>query len=376
MDETVETRKEPMVISAQADLIVELERAFATRDLRQRAETLRRVTDLFVSGSEAFSQEQIALFDEVMGRLVEEIDVTARAVFGRRLAEIAQAPPRLMRGLALDDAIDVAGPVLLRSERLDDATLVEAARSRSQQHLLAISRRPTLTVPVTDVLVERGDRAVAVSTAGNAGARLSELGISTLVRRAQGDGDLALAVWVRPELPRQHLLQLFDQASEAVRQKLQAAERVRDDLLQQMIARASNAMQTEMREGSPLYLAARERVLALWGAERLDEATLAAFAGSGRFDEVTIALSLMADLPIGLVERAIANDRTEQILVLAKAIGLGWETAKAVLLLQAGVRGSSAPELDQCCETFARLHRDTAQKAIRFYRLRERATGN
>jgi hypothetical protein len=84
----------------------------------------------------------------------------------------------------------------------------------------------------------------------------------------------------------------------------------------------------------------------------------------------------MADLPIGLVERAIANERTEQILVLAKAIGLGWDTAKAVLLLQAGARGSSAPELDQCCETFARLHRDTAQKAIRFYRLRERATGN
>ena len=74
-----------------------------------------------------------------------------------------------------------------------------------------------------------------------------------------------------------------------------------------------------------------------------------------------------------MVERAIANQRTEQILVLAKAIGLGWNTAKAVLLLQAGVKGSSAPELDQCCETFARLHQDTARKAIQFYRLRERA---
>ena len=44
-----------------------------------------------------------------MIRLVEEIDVSARAVFGRRLAEVAQAPARVMRGLALDDAIEVAG---------------------------------------------------------------------------------------------------------------------------------------------------------------------------------------------------------------------------------------------------------------------------
>ena len=361
------------VMNAQQDLIVALEQAFVSRDLRQRAETLRRVTDLFVSGADTFSDEQIALFDEVMSRLVEEIDVTARAVFGRRLAEIAQAPPRLMRGLALDDAIDVAGPVLLRSERLDDATLVEGARTKSQQHLLAISRRRLLAVPVTDVLVERGDRAVAVSAAGNAGARFSDLGYSLLVRRAQGDGDLALAMWARPDIPRQHLLQLFTQASETVRQKLQATERARDGLLQQLIARASNVIQAEIRERSPVYLAARAHVLAVWEAGQLDETRLAAFAGSGKFDEVTIALSLLADLPIGVVERAIANQRTEQILVLAKAIGLGWNTAKAVLLLQAGVKGSSAPELDQCCETFARLHQDTARKAIQFYRLRERA---
>jgi uncharacterized protein (DUF2336 family) len=364
------------VSSAQEDLIVQLERAFATRDIRQRAETLRRVTDLFVSGADVFSREQIGLFDEVMIRLVEEIDVTARAVFGRRLAEIAQAPPRVMRGLALDDAIDVAGPVLLRSERLDDATLIESARTKSQLHLLAISRRPTLAGPVTDALLERGDRAVAMSAAGNAGARFSELGYSTLMQRAQGDGDLALTVWARPEVSRQHLLQLFAQASEAVRQKMQASERGRDDLLQQVIARVSNVMQAEMREGSDLYVAARAHVLALWGTGGLDEEKLADFAASGKFDEVTVALSLMAELPISLIERAVANDRTEQILVLVKAIGLGWDTAKAVLLLQAGARGTTAPELDQCCETFARLHRETAQKAIRFYRLRERAGRN
>jgi uncharacterized protein (DUF2336 family) len=366
--------RERDMTSAHHDLIEQLEQAFAQSDMRQRAETLRRLTDLFVTGAETFTGEQIELFDEVMIRLIEEIDVTARAVFGRRMAEVAQAPVRVMRGLALDDAIEVAGPVLRVSERLEDETLIETARTKSQQHLLAISRRKVINEPVTDVLVSRGNRAVAVSTAGNAGARLSDYGYTTLVERAHDDRDLAIAVWVRPEIPRQHLLALFGQASEAVRRRLEAADRAKGGLLQEVIAQASNRLQTELREGSAVYSVARARVIKLHRAGELDEAHLAAFATAGRFDEATIALSLMAGLSIGMIERAIANQRTEQILVLAKAIGLGWDTAKAILLLQAGTKGTTAPELDRCCETFARLRLDTAQKALQFYRLRERAT--
>jgi uncharacterized protein (DUF2336 family) len=361
------------MMSAHQDLIEQLEQAFAQSDIRQRAETLRRLTDLLVTGAETFTDEQIDLFDEVMIRLVEEIDVSARAVFGRRMAEVAQAPARVMRGLALDDAIEVAGPVLRGSERLEDATLIETARTKSQQHLMAISRRKVLTEPVTDALVSRGNRAVAVSAAGNAGARFSEFGYATLVERAHDDRDLALAVWVRPEIPRQHLLALFAQASENVRRNLEAADRAKGGLLQEVIAQASNRLQTQLREGSTIYSVARARVIRLHRAGELDEPHLAAFAAAGRFDESTIALSLMAGLSIGMIERAIANQRTEQILVLAKAIGLGWDTAKAILLLQAGAKGTTAPEIDQCCETFARLRLDTAQKALQFYRLRERA---
>jgi uncharacterized protein (DUF2336 family) len=358
----------------QHSLLEQLEEAVAQKDIRYRAETLRRVTDLFLAGAGTFSIDQVALFDDVLGRLVEEIDVSARAAFGKRLAGVAAAPPRVMRELALDDAIEVAGPVLTQSATLDEATLVEGASHKSQQHLLAISRRTTLSEAVTDVLVTRGDHDVAVSTAKNDGAKFSELGYVTLVNRAENDGDLALAVSVRPEIPREHLLALFGQASESVRQKLEAAGGGQGiGGLQGVITQASIRIQTDMREGSSAYAGARARMLALKEAGKLDEPALMTFAGAGRFDEASIALSLMADLPIGMIERAIANRKTEQILVLAKAIGLGWDCAKALLLLQAGVNGSSTPELDQCCATFVRLQQDTAKKALQFYRLRERA---
>ena len=360
-------------MNPQHGLLEQLEEAVAQKDIRYRAETLRRVTDLFLAGAGTFSSEQLALFDDVLGRLIDELDVAARAAFGARLAVTAAPPPRVMRDLALDDSIEVAGPVLAQSDAIDEATLVAGASRKSQQHLLAISRRETLSETVTDVLVTRGNREVAVSTAGNNGAKFSEFGYATLVQRAERDGELALVVWVRPEIPRQHLLAMFAQASEAVRLQLEAAGGGKGGVLHDVVAQASMRIQTGMREGSAAYAAARTRVLALRQAGRLDEHALMTFAGEGRFDEASIALSFMADLPIGLIERVIANRKTEQILVLAKAIGLDWECAKSLLLLQAGVQGSSTIELDQCCATFTRLQQDTAKKALQFYRLRERA---
>ena len=138
---------------------------------------------------------------------------------------IADAPPKVSRLLALDDAIEVAGPVLRRSESLDDETLITGAKTKGQEHLLAISQRKQLSEDVTDVLVERGNQQVVMSTASNAGARFSDFGYSTLVTRSETDTELALLVWSRPEIPREYLLTLFETASETVRQKFEAKDR-------------------------------------------------------------------------------------------------------------------------------------------------------
>ncbi len=154
----------------------ELEAAITQRDIATRAEILRRITDLFAAGSVSFGSEQTSLFDDIMGRLVSEIDHSARVAFGERIAGLSNSPPRITRELALDESIDVAGPVLRRSECLDDETLIAGAKTKGQDHLFAISQRSRLSEGVTDVLVERGDQRVVISTAANAGARFSDFG--------------------------------------------------------------------------------------------------------------------------------------------------------------------------------------------------------
>jgi uncharacterized protein (DUF2336 family) len=358
---------------SQSGLIDQLEEALGNKDLARRAEVLRKVTDLFLLRSGSFSEDQISLFDTVMGKLIENIESSARAQFGSRIARLTDAPRGVVRVLASDEAIEVAGPLLTHSERVDDDTLVDTAKTRGQDHLLAISGRKVLAEAVTDVLVQRGNRAVVSATAHNAGARFSDFGVSSLVRKARDDGDLALCVWSRPDIPRQNLVKLFVDASESVQNQLIEADPRRADLIKAMVAQATDDIQTKARAGSNNFAQASHHVRELNAAGKLNEDRLLDFAEEGSFDKVVAALSLMCDIPIGAIERAFVQNQTEQIVILARGLDLSWGTTLKLLLLHAGVNGSSRAQLDVTFANFYRLRPDTARTALKFYRMREKA---
>jgi uncharacterized protein (DUF2336 family) len=360
-------------MTARDGLLDQLEDAMGSASVARRADALRRVTDLFMSGTGSFSEAQLELFDDVMTRLADGLEVAARAAFGSRLATTKDAPLKTIRRLAFDEAIEVAGPVLTQSERLSEEMLVESASTMSQDHLLAISRRKQLNEPVTDVLVERGNATVVSSTANNDGSRFSKSGLSRLVERSMQDARLALCLWSRPDVPRQELMNLFQRVSEEVRAQLEAARPREAQQIRAAIATASDRIQTIVRTGSAEHREARDELLKLHAEGALDEGKILQFAAAKNFDRTAVALALLLELPINVVERSLVQKRFEQLLVFAKAAGFSWETAKALLLLRAGQRDFAQGELDRCFATFSRLQQKTATTALQFYRLRERA---
>ena len=154
-DNRAQPRARDGVPAASQSLIDELEEAIAKHDLHRRAAVMRRLTDFFIVDGAGLSEEHVATFDDVMSRLIVAIDKSARAEFGEMLTRHPNAP-KTSRILALDDEIAVAAPVLAHSRSLDDATLIETAKTKSQDHLFAISLRQSIGEAVTDVLVERG----------------------------------------------------------------------------------------------------------------------------------------------------------------------------------------------------------------------------
>jgi uncharacterized protein (DUF2336 family) len=191
-----------------------------------RARALWHATDLLIAGR--YTEDQIWVFGEVIDRLADEIEVAARAQLSKRLAPSDNAPVKVVKKLAFDDSIDVAGPVLRQSERLDTRTLVANAKSKSQQHLLAISERRTISEEVTDVLATRGDREVARSVAKNNGARFSNFGFLHMIERSENDSILVEKLGLREKIPRHLFQQLIAKASDDVKRKL---KRERPDLV-------------------------------------------------------------------------------------------------------------------------------------------------
>src|SRR6185312_10269753 len=107
----------------------------------KRAMTVQRIANLFVNGAPNFNEDHIGLFDDVLCRLVVENEAKARAEMANTLAPMPNAPLELMRHLAHDEDIAVAGPVLTQSKRLQEPELVELANTKGQAHLAAIAGR-------------------------------------------------------------------------------------------------------------------------------------------------------------------------------------------------------------------------------------------
>lgn len=171
-------------MSVGQSLIIELEEAIQSGSKDKRVDALRRITDLFVADADRLTDQQIDVFDDILGHLIKRIESRALAELSRRLAPIHNAPIEVVRRLARDDDIVVAEPILTASARLSDSDLIEIASTKTQAHLLAISARSQIGTVVTDVLLQRGNQDVFHSLAENSGAHFSARGFETLVRHS------------------------------------------------------------------------------------------------------------------------------------------------------------------------------------------------
>ncbi len=353
---------------ADLEFLREIDNALAGASADRRGAMLRKVTDLLVGGAEEFTAEDLSIFDDVILRLAAEIEQSARELLARRLAPVRNSPPQIIRALAFDDAIEVAGPVLAQAARLDDKTLVEIARTRGQDRMLAISQRASLNQSVTDVLVELGDRGVVLSTVNNYGASISERGFSALVRRSEGDDLLAELVGSRPEIPWPLLTALVAKASQTVRAKLEASHPRAKAEVHRAVAEAARRVEARGLSKSLDYTAALASIENLQRSGGLDEGALAAFAKPGAYAELICALALMCDLSLQFVERAISRDRSETLVVITKAVGLSWSTVNEIMVLRAKKGFLAHNEIGQRQTRFDRLQSVTAQQIIQPHR--------
>ncbi len=311
-------------------LFADLEATLTNGAGQQRFTILRKITDLFLAEVDYYSDDHVAVFDQLMSRLIDRIERQALVELSGKLAPVGRAPANVIGLLSNNDDIDVAGPVLAQSGILTDEELVAIAESKSQAHLDAIAGRSRVNEPITDVLIDRGNAEVAHKITANPGARFSRFGFSTAMTRAEDDDSLAMAVAARLDLPDDLLEQLVGKASMTVQQRLLANAR------------------PEMRQ-DPARLRAR----------------IVECAESRNLPELLDALAVLSEIPVKAIKDIARQGSNEAVLVLRKSCGFRWHDLQKIMAVL--VPSKKTPdEVNALFASYTALSTANAQRAVRF----------
>ena len=354
-------------MSQSLQIIDELELALNSNSIEQHNSILKKVTALFLGSTDRITEEISSVFDDVILRLVDHVERRARAELSWDLAPVAYAPLNVVRRLASDDDIAIAGPVLARSPRLTDQNLVEVARTKGQSHLSKVAERAQLSQAVTDVLIDRGNQQVVTKVASNAGARFSRTGMSMLVMRASGDDELTYAMSRRSDVSRRLFKRLLSYATEQARQRMLATSAPADrEAINRVLAQLAD--QAGSQTISQKEYAAAQRLVHTFSQDtEHTRSKVLQFADGYRIAELVAAMSILSGVPIALVSRLICDTEPFGAMVMCKAIGLAWMVAHAVLNNLPGISEDREEKLGEMEEHYAHMSAESAERLLGYW---------
>jgi uncharacterized protein (DUF2336 family) len=318
----------------------------------KRHELLRALTDAFVDTASELTARERELFDDIIERVLDDVEPLARRELAERLAACPDAPHRTVVRLA-GDAIEIAGPVLTHSCVLDDDDLVPLAREKSQDHLLAISLRDTLSERITDILVDRGDALVLDTVVENRGARFSTPGAAALIDKAKSHEVLWQRLAERADLAayvaeRMTPVLAQSMAAETARRGLRLAPAQSRTLLQEMSDTLAARLNAAVTRARPL----RElRDLIDAGALHFGEAVIE-LADADRVSDLAILVGGKAGVPGHIFVRDLFAPDEKLLMETCRAAWVDLESFSAILRMRRRRRPFGAADVGRLLRTY------------------------
>ena len=341
---------------------------------QRRRELMRGVTDLFFATDGGHAPSEMALFDDVLSQLAGEMEVAVRGELAQRMSSAEAAPHGLLRKLARDESIEVARPVLESSRALTDDDLLAVARTRGQDHLRAISQRPSVSEAVSEAIVERGDDRTLGLLLRNQGAALSRESEEIAVDRATENVDLHEAVVSRSDLPPDLLNEMYFVVEARLRQQI--LERNAElDPAELDAALAAGRKTLAARDGAlPADFAESEQyVRALRARNGVTPAVLAGFLRNRETTRFLVALCEMADIDFHTARRILERRELDALAIVCKAADFERSLFLTFAVLILDRESNALGRAREYGELYEALDRGVAQRTLRFWRLRRQS---
>lgn len=348
-----------MTANSPADILNELEEAVASCPPDRCVRILTGIVELLTASRDR-PQELIAqVVDGVLLRLTERVEAGELVQLSIALTELNVAPRETLRRLAVHDDMDIAGPLLLKSQAFSAAELRAVAIACGERHRRAICARARIEPELTETLIQHGSSAVCIALIGNPGAEFSDAAYAALIakagQKAGSDDEITKALTLRADTPDHVMRTLL--ASSAVKK---APAKPTASAVQPVQAPVA-----PKRPGAADYASARPEIVALNRVGKLNDSTVNRFAIRGETANLFTALSVLSGAPIEVVEHVMTDEDCEGLVMACRASRLNWTTTLAILSNRSHVRLSFA-ERERAQEIFEGLLLSTSQWTVRW----------
>lgn len=339
---------------------------------RSRQILAENVLDLVITQEGRLSDRERALMDQVLTRLVQDMELQVRQQMSAKLALSPNAPDGLLEMLARDD-ISVARPILQHSQLLQDTTLIEIVRLRTHEHQLCIAMRETVSTAVGDAIIDHAaDPDVVEALIRNPNASLSSAAMAYVVAESRRFDQFQEPLLSRADLPATLANQMFWWVSAHLRQKILSefpiAEYELDPLLESATKDTLDAAEAE--RPSAVSSAAATLVSTLQEENLLTVEIIIDMLRKQRIPAFCAGISNLARISFVTVNRIVLDKDITPFAVLCKALRFSeahFSTMALLLLHTHNNSRQSAAELRGVLEIFREISSDQAQLTLNYW---------
>ena len=358
-----------MTIDSRLHQLVDLAKE---RSSEKRRDLLRDITDLFFEKTPDNGSTEHGEFDSVLSQLAMQTAQEARQELSRRFAEAPLAPRGLLLQLARD-AIEVAAPILQKSQVLTERDLSSLAEESSQDHLKALTKRETVPESVSETIVRRGDDATVAALVRNDGARLSRQTFEAVTERAESSTMLQAPLVERSSTPPDLLNDLMTVVESNLRERiLERFDKIDPDVLENALQASHERLEARMRADNEMEQA-RNFINAKKLRRQLDGALLAQLLREGKKAHFSAGLAELAGVDVTAAKQALEHDSIDPLCLICKAGGFERTLFVTLAVLRNAGKGDALRDAREYGRIYDALSDRDAQRAMRFMMLRKNA---
>jgi len=350
-----------------------------SREPGDRERLLTGIIDLCEAGrarGEPTHPDVQALLNSIFMTLVVEAERDIRHRLSERLADADWAPSALINIMALDE-IEIARPIIARSPVLHDHDLIRLLVQATLEHQIEIARRPRLSAPVIEAILNRDEPAVLTALASNETADISPDAMRQLVERSRDVVALRSPLARHPKLSSDLAEQLYLLVGLALREALATRFTLDPARMQSAVEEALRAVhrgETEPEIGPVEQDEDREEmerslIEKLDSAGQLRPGYLLRVLREGRLQLFVMALARLGKFEPPQIRRAIDSAKPELLALACSAVGIDRSVFPTILehvrQLNGGRPGGGEEGVRRAASAFGPFTPDIAGMAFR-----------